>query len=149
MPVGAHRRGSCVTTSTAVGGTGVYRCFAGNQILDPCFAPTGTGAPKVLTCYTAPWSPAVQLTLTSTVPQTVKPLTIDRPWALELAGGLRCIATTGTTAVLQGVALGYRCPDGTAGLRNESGSLRHAVYQATDGAVRDLVVSVVWRAAAA
>jgi hypothetical protein len=149
MPVGAHRSGSCFTTSTAVGGTGVYRCFAGNQILDPCFAPAGARTPKALTCYTAPWSAAVQLTLTAAVPRTVEPLTIDRPWALELAGGVRCIATTGTTAMLEGVALGYRCPDGAAGLRDESGPIRHAVYQATDGAVRDLAVRVVWRAAAA
>jgi hypothetical protein len=142
--VAARRSGSCFTTSITVSAKSAYRCFAGNAILDPCFA--AHAAPHVLACYTAPWSRAVRLTVTAALPAASGAIHVARPWALELAGGLRCVVTNGTPTMLHGVALGYQCPDGWAGLLTTSGALRHALYQASDGAVRTLGVTAVWRA---
>ncbi|MGH8860851.1 MAG: hypothetical protein ACRDVG_06385, partial [Jatrophihabitantaceae bacterium] len=141
----AHRSGSCFTTSITVPAATAYRCFAGNSILDPCFvAPSSR---HTLDCYAQPWSRAVRLQVTAALPEPVDSLTITRPWALELVGGLRCVATNGTPTVLRGIAMTYRCADGAAGLLRTSGATLLARYAATDGAVRDLAVTTVWRTA--
>ena len=45
VPVADHLSGSCWTGSIAVPVAGVYRCLAGDQIYDPCFAPSGADQP--------------------------------------------------------------------------------------------------------
>lgn len=147
--VAAHRSGSCFTTSITVPVRGAYRCFAANTILDPCFrSPT---AQHLLDCYLTPWSRAIELRVAK-LPNAPLETGITRPWAIELAGGIRCVVTNGTPSILHGVALVYQCPDGWAGLpgaaRSSTGGAADvtAVYRATDGAVRRLAVRTEWRA---
>jgi len=141
--VAARRSGSCFTNSITVSAKSAYRCFAGNAILDPCFATPA--AARVLACYAAPWSKPVLLTVAKSLPAASGAIQVARPWAVELVGGLSCVVTNGTPTVLRGVALGYRCPDGWAGLLTTPGALVHALYEASDGAVLNLDVTVVWR----
>lgn len=140
--VAARRSGSCFTASITVRSPLAYRCFAGNAILDPCFA--RTAAATTLDCYADPWSRAVELRVTAALP-TSAPLDITRPWALELADGRRCVVVTGTAPSVQGVVLGYRCGDGAAGLAGTSGSVLTAVQRSATGAVARVAVSTVWR----
>jgi hypothetical protein len=150
--VAAHRSGSCFTNSITVAKRNAYRCFAGNDLLDPCFA--RSRAAKNVFCYANPWSKATRLRLTKPLGSTVgstKPLRVTRPWAIRLHGGLRCIATGGTTDVVRGVALSYRCGNaGTAGLHPVHHPGRHAqrtaLFSGRSGALHDVDVAVEWRA---
>lgn len=104
-------RGSCWTTSITVSAPSAYRCYAGNQILDPCFAASAKA--RDVTCYADPWSPGVRLDLASALPQPT-PLAISHPWALELANGKRCVAATGVVNRIGNLALLYECAGGGA-----------------------------------
>lgn len=142
----AHRSGSCFTKSITVASTSAYRCLAANAILDPCFA--APGSTHVLDCYTTPWAHAVQLRVAK-LPSANVAAHVTRPWALELTGGRRCVVTNGTAPILRGVALGYQCTDGDAGLRGAAaGAVLSALYRASDGAVATCRVVTVWRTAA-
>jgi hypothetical protein len=151
--VAAHRSGSCFTSSITVTAPGAYRCFAANTIMDPCFR-SPASPQHLLECYLTPWARATELRVTKL--PAVRPETgITSPWAIELTGSIRCVATNGTPTILHGVGLSYRCPDGWAGLsaaatRAASGAAGvTALYQATDGAVQRLSVLTEWRAGAA
>lgn len=140
----AHRSGSCFTKSITVAARGAFRCFAANTILDPCFA--APGSEHVVDCYAAPWTRAVELRVAK-LPSTGLAAHVTRPWAIELAGGQRCVVTNGTAPVVQGIALGYQCADGAAGLRSDAaGRSLSALYRATDGALSTQTVQTAWRA---
>jgi hypothetical protein len=140
-------RGSCWTMSVAAPAPDAYRCFAGNTILDPCFAPTGQAAPTEVACLAAPWSNAEMLTLTAPLPKINPADASVRPWALELGNGVRCVASTGTVPAVQGVNLGYRCTDGAyAGLIDTKSATVTADYgDATAQTVQSVTVTTIWR----
>jgi hypothetical protein len=142
----AHRSGSCFAKSITVATGHAYRCFAANAILDPCFA--APGAHHVLDCYASPWAHAVELRVAKlTVAGAAAHVT--RPWAIELVGGLRCVAANGTATFVRGVALTYQCPDGAAGLRaGSSPRTMSALYRASDGAIAMRAVAIAWRTTA-
>jgi hypothetical protein len=147
VPAAAHRRGHCWSASIAVLSAGAYRCFAGNAILDPCFAPPQTGRPGTVACVADPWSPAVVLRLAKPLPNDATARSANRPWAFVLASGTRCVASTGTVPALGGVNLPYQCSDGTsAALTDRGGGLLHASDAAPGAAaLRRVAVRVVWR----
>ena len=109
VPVADQHPGSCWTGSIAVPVAGAYRCIAGNQIYDPCFAPGAVTPARSVACVSDPWSPAHVVTLTAALPK-ITPAPDLRPfWALELADGAHCVAVTGTVARVDDVDLGYVC----------------------------------------
>ncbi|HSY16424.1 MAG TPA: hypothetical protein VK816_10575 [Jatrophihabitantaceae bacterium] len=146
-------RGTCFGASIEVNGPGVYRCFAGNTIDDPCFAgpsgpagPTGpTGVGQQLVCVQDPWSQAELLTLTAALP-TVVPIASTRPWALQLADGQQCRAIDGQAPSQGAFEFNFACgtgayavyggnaPSGQVDLVNPLGSPPRAI-----------AVSVIWR----
>lgn len=112
VATGHLARGSCFTASAADPVAHAYRCLAGNQLLDPCFADPAQAAPGTVACVADPWSAAVVVTLTAKLP-AAKPLGDGtRPWALQLDDGRRCTASTGTVPFVDGVALSFRCNGG-------------------------------------
>jgi hypothetical protein len=123
-------RGQCWTASIAAPAADAYRCFQGNKILDPCFAPKHRSSPVQLACVDAPWDRAVMLQVTGRLPAPA-PHSAARPWAIELANGVRCIASTGTVPAVGGVNLGFHCADGgDAALSGVQGSMLAARYAA-------------------
>jgi hypothetical protein len=146
--VAAHRSGSCFATSITVAKRNAYRCLAGNDLLDPCFARSRTASNVY--CYASPWARATRLRLTKSLKSTVpssRPLRVTQPWAIRLAGGRRCIATGGTTQVVRGVPLSYRCGTaGMAGLHRSHRALRMALFSGRNGALHDVAVAAEWRA---
>ena len=148
VPVRGHRSGRCWSESVAAPGARAYRCFAGNTILDPCFAPPHAARPGPLACVADPWSAAVALRLTAKLPARTPDRAAGRPWALVLATGARCVASTGTVPSVAGVNLPYQCDDGTAAaLTGAPGPLRHAYDAAPHAhALPEVAVRVVWRA---
>jgi eukaryotic-like serine/threonine-protein kinase len=139
-------RGSCWTNSVAAPAPDAFRCFAGNNILDPCFARPKASAPGEVACLATPWSAATVLTLTAPLPQP-DPDAGNRAWAFQLDNGARCVASTGTVPQVQGINLGYHCTDGSdAALRDVSAPLVTADYgEAKTQAVQSVTVTRIWR----
>lgn len=148
VPVAGHRSGHCWSVSVAAPGDHAYRCFAGNTILDPCFAAPGPTDPRTIACVADPWSPATVLRLTKRLPAATPTPAAPHPWAIVLAGGARCVASTGTVVAVDGINLPYGCSDHTAAaLLDRPGALRRAYAAApTASAVRQVAVRVLWRA---
>jgi hypothetical protein len=138
--------GSCWTTSVAAPAPDAYRCFAGNNILDPCFARPASSTPPEVACLATPWSAAEVLTLTEPLPEP-DPQLSRRAWAFQLDNGARCVASTGTVPQVQGIDLGYHCTDGhDAALRDVSASMVTADYgDAKSQAVQSVRVTRIWR----
>jgi hypothetical protein len=143
LGIRAHRSGHCFVSSITVPDRSAYRCFAGNEILDPCFAASAS-APTVVDCYADPWTAAVQLRLTAELPAPGPPLKIAQPWALQLADGTRCVVTTGTTPLLRGVPMRYQCGSATAGLLDTGGTLLRAQVRTAGGSVSQVTVAATW-----
>lgn len=142
-------RGECWTTSIAAPVPGAYRCFEGNKILDPCFAPAHVTTPLTLACLAAPWSPAVELRVVGALPKPAAPNPDGtRPWAFLLASGVRCVASTGTVPEVQNVNLAYSCTDGgNAALAAAPGPYLTADHAAPSAQTLQRVrVTTVWHA---
>lgn len=147
VPVQAHRSGRCWSSSIAVPAARAYRCFAGNTILDPCFAPPHSAKPRSVACVADPWSPAVVLRLTKPLPARTPGPARNRPWALLLATGAKCVASTGTVPSVAGVNLPYQCSDATAAAVGPlTGTQLHAYDAApTAAGLRVVAVRAMWR----
>lgn len=146
--VAAEVRGQCWTTSAAVPVAGAYRCFEGNKILDPCFAPAHPATPPVLACMADPWSRALMLRVSGALPQPADGDAASRPWAFELSNGARCVASTGTVPAVAGENLGYHCTDrGNAALVDD-GSATVTAHYAPAGAktLQSMNVTTIWHA---
>lgn len=109
--VSATRSGECWTTSVAATVASAYRCRAGNTILDPCFAVTPRA--RTVACAADPWSAVEVLHLTSPLPTGEPVGDGTRPWAVQLANGVRCVASTGTVPEVAGFLLDYSCRGGS------------------------------------
>lgn len=146
VPVAARTTGSCWTNSIAVPDPRAYRCLAGNQIMDPCFAPARATAPTTVACVAAPWDPATLLTVTGPLPPPATEHLVSHPWALQLANGARCVASTGTAPSVDGVTLNYVCgPDADAGTGHATGLPVLVSYGAPGGAALTRVsVTTIW-----
>jgi hypothetical protein len=140
-------RGQCWTTSIAAPNARAYRCFQGNKILDPCFAPVHRATPVQLACMQAPWSRALMLQVNGSLPAPTNGLP-SRPWALQLGNGTRCVASTGTVPEVAGVNLAYHCIDGgNAALGGPGGGMLTAQYAAAGAqTLTSMTVSTVWNA---
>jgi hypothetical protein len=139
-------RGSCWTNSGAAPAPDAFRCFAGNTILDPCFAGPRVTAPAEVACLASPRSAATVLKLTAPLPKP-DPQAVERAWAFQLDNGARCVASTGTVPEVQGINLGYHCTDGSdAGLRDVSAPLVTADYGDPESqTVQSANVTKIWR----
>ena len=145
--VSAHGTGSCWTGSIVVPVAGAYRCLVGNDIADPCFAPPRPSAPMTVACLPDPWSGARVVTLTAPLP-VVRPIgNSARPWAVQLANGARCVASTGTVQSSHGVALDLLCPGETAaGGLDTTNATWHVQYgPKSGGPLTPVDVAQAWR----
>ncbi len=126
LQAGATSRGYCWEGSMSdYGRADAWRCFRGNEILDPCFSHSASGRPY-LVCAVTPWARrVVLLKLTKPLPlkSANKAQTETDPWALATANGRRCTLITGATSLVQGRRISYGCTDGSILL----GSPRHRV----------------------
>ncbi len=147
--VTANVRGSCFSGSLAdQRRRNAFRCMAGNEILDPCFA-----SPRVehgfLACFEAPWSTrVVGLHLTKPLPRH-GPITSRAPWGIQLASGKRCTFETGATGAVQGERINYGCVGGgvLVGTPSRSGRTWTILYQAGNtgtGPVERRAIAIAW-----
>ena len=81
--------GHCVAAGVA--GNSTYRCFAGNQIYDPCFArPKATTGPLLCT-YNPTRRRLVRMDVSGPLPAPLPGAPQTRPWAMQLADGQVCV----------------------------------------------------------
>jgi hypothetical protein len=103
LRVAAALGGSCDTASYAV--VGALRCASGTMIRDPCWIDLArTSAQRtVVVCAADPWvQTVVRLRLTAAPPSPLDPVAVpDRPWALRMASGRRCVFVTGAAPRLR------------------------------------------------
>lgn len=145
-PVHGSRTGSCFTSSIATPLAGAYRCLAGNELLDPCFARPG-GKATTVSCFADPWSAGVNVRLTKPLPKT-EPLVRDGlAWALELANSERCLVMTGALPLVDNRPVNYRCGDSAVASLEEGpdGQIR-VWYGSADGPLHPVAVESDWRA---
>jgi hypothetical protein len=105
--------GYCFTHSLATDRPDAWRCFEGNDILDPCFARSAHSFKAA--CAQTPFSRAVVLlSLSKPLSDSNYPVTKwlqpkAMPWGLRLASGDSCVFVTGATDVVDGDRLNYVC----------------------------------------
>jgi hypothetical protein len=144
--VSARGAGRCWTGSIVVPVTGAYRCLVGNDIGDPCFAPPHPTTPVTVACMPDPWSGARVLTLTGALPVTSPIGNAARPWAVQLANGARCVASTGTVQAVHGVSLDLLCPDEmAAGGLDTTNPIWRVQYGPKSGPLAPVNVTQAWR----
>jgi hypothetical protein len=96
-------KGYCWTTSFV--NPGLYRCFRGNFIMDPCWSNAGQTA---VFCLAAPWSHSVtRLRLTRRLPPTSPGRSFL--WGMTLRSGLQCAEPGGTHDRWHGHDVNYLC----------------------------------------
>lgn len=146
-PVAARGSGHCWTGSIVVPVAGAYRCLVGNDIADPCFAPPRSSTPATVACLPDPWSGARVITLTEALPGTRPIGNAGRPWAVQLANGARCVASTGTVARVHGVSLILLCTGETAagGLDTTNPTWRVQYGPKAGGPLTPVDVTRAWR----
>lgn len=114
VPVTGKTNGSCWTSSIALSwDANAYRCMAGNEIYDPCFA--SAASTHEVACANSPWSGIELMTLTAPLPSGNGAGTGGGQgglWAVQLASGDRCVVGTGTGTEVGGQGLPYVCASG-------------------------------------
>lgn len=102
--------GYCWTSSDPVANPDAWRCFEGQEILDPCFSSPYVAHPTSVVCGT-PWSGVVDLKLTKPLPLAQAHTNVypSVGWLLELANGVRCTEIEGASGTTAGVPLAYSC----------------------------------------
>lgn len=147
VPVAQTARGECWTTSIAAPKADAFRCFQGEKILDPCFAPAHPTTPATVACVADPWAKAVMLRIIGPLPRPSDGAA-SRPWALALADGTRCVASTGTVPAVHGVNLTYTCAGGgnAEPVAGSTGAFLTARYAAPGARTLQTVkVTTIWR----
>lgn len=112
--VGSTAPGKCFSASLIA--DGLFRCFRGNTILDPCWQQSGQ---HVVVCLPEPWSH--RLARVDVVGKLPPPANFgERWWALGVGDGLsvRCLAATGAAGLVHGRPITYVCEHGWVLLGN-------------------------------
>jgi hypothetical protein len=103
-------KGSCNGGSSAIDRDDAWRCFAGNDVYDPCFS--SPKAKGIVLCPDGPWSSSgveIRLTAGLTGADRRKPSTAGTPWAIETTSGAKCVLDTGATSVVDHQRANYFC----------------------------------------
>src|SRR5580704_16113213 len=111
--VSSKSQGSCFTRSLVSDRADTWRCFEGDDILDPCFA--GSAHSDTVACAESPFSKTVVLLslkkpLNGGDNATTKWLQPKgMPWGLRLTNGDTCVFATGATDAVGDERLNYAC----------------------------------------
>jgi hypothetical protein len=100
--------GDCATESFKSSRGDAWHCFAGSQILDPCFE--NPFFEREVLCVSSPWAREGVVVRTRLDEANRRRRPGGRPWAVVLANGKRCTFLSGGTAVGPGRhRLNYAC----------------------------------------
>jgi eukaryotic-like serine/threonine-protein kinase len=105
--------GSCWSQSLSTDRPNSWRCFLGNEILDPCFSASPHSGD--VACPENAFSKSVVvLRLTKPLPRQENPTTKwlqskGEPWGIRLSNGATCYFVTGATDAVGGDRMNYEC----------------------------------------
>lgn len=100
-----HYGGKCEAGSDVM--AGVYRCFAGNGVYDPCWAETNTR----VGCLPNPWSHRV-VRINVTTALEVSPGGPFYVWGVQLSTGQKCVAEQGAHDSFHHHVVNFACGNG-------------------------------------
>jgi eukaryotic-like serine/threonine-protein kinase len=111
--VSEKAQGSCSTHSLVTDRADAWRCFEGDDIIDPCFARALRAL--AVACAQSPFSHRLVL-LSLKKPLSGNENATTRwlqpkgePWGLRLTNGDTCVFATGATDAVRGERLNYAC----------------------------------------
>lgn len=111
-------RGYCWTGSIAIDRPDAWRCMAGNELFDPCFAYKQKGF-VVCDPNPAQGDPGMRMKLTKPLPksqQNAAPASQQGAWLVELADGTACMQRTGAGWEVKGKIVNYYCKSRQKGI---------------------------------
>lgn len=110
--------GSCTAGSDVIGNVSVYRCFAGNEVYDPCWASVTPGSASAggALCLRAPWSTSAVKVVAHGISAGIKvsPTDQNAPWGVRLVTRQRCLAEQGAHGEFRGRFIDFTCTGGPA-----------------------------------
>jgi Domain of unknown function (DUF4232) len=110
--------GSCIAGSDVIGNVSVYRCFAGNEVYDPCWASVTPGSASAggALCLRTPWSTSAVKVVARGISASIKVKPTDQnvPWGLRLSTRQRCLAEQGAHNEFRGQFIDFTCTGGAA-----------------------------------
>jgi hypothetical protein len=124
-----------------------WRCLAGNDIYDPCFAPPGASNVTQVACARSPFSGVYLLNLTTPLSKSSSPrTTATYPWYLVLSNGQQCDGFDGAgPPTVDGVTLDYVCKGGGASDPNYGTQAWTVQYGSNEsGPLQSLTVVQAW-----
>lgn len=112
----AQASGHCWTGSETDPRSDAWRCFRGNEILDPCFSDANHAKWVACPVGAAFGTDVLRLKLTEPLPlamanRTAEP-TKDDPTDIRLTSGVSCAFAGGATGTVGGMRFNYDCPGG-------------------------------------
>ena len=103
-----------------------YRCFAGNEIFDPCWVQDSATAHVI--CLRDPWHHTVaRLRVTKGFDNGYAGGPSRSPWAIRLVSGPRCVGVQGASGAVAGHGISYVCLDGKTVLLDEP-DMAHSLW---------------------
>lgn len=113
--------GYCWTGSIAIARPNAYRCMAGNEIFDPCFAGQDKGF-VVCAPNPAKGDPGLAMKLTKPLPEPegqAGDMPREGGWLVELADGTTCSQRTGAGWEVEGKIVNYYCHSTQKGIETD------------------------------
>jgi hypothetical protein len=108
LKVANNAIGSCFGASAVV--DAAFRCFAGSEILEPCFAPPSVPNPNVVACARDPWSDLTLVNINGGLPESTPATTSNPRWAMELENKDRCVSLgVSSSDASNGVVMRFAC----------------------------------------
>jgi hypothetical protein len=125
-----------------------WRCMAGSDIYDPCFAAPGSSNVRRVACAPNSTGGVYLMNLTTALPQSSSPRTSGGKyaWYIVLSNGEACSRFDGAgPPTVSGVTLDYVCTHGGAAEPNRSTNLWTDQYAANDaGPLQAVSVTQAW-----
>jgi hypothetical protein len=141
----ARGHGSCWETALTESRRYSWRCFQGNEILDPCFSAASTSS--FVLCPSTPWgTSALQLSLTRPLARWKPWHFHGTPWGIWTATGTRCrntAAGVGGVPYWHGRPVVYSCTNGDSLLGYpDRTTARWTIYSASGPRARTRLVGI-------
>ncbi|MCL2394528.1 MAG: DUF4232 domain-containing protein [Acidimicrobiaceae bacterium] len=114
--VSATVQGTCTAGSDVIANVSVYRCFAGHDVYDPCWAVVAPGAASAaaVLCLPAPWSKSAVKVVAPHLSAgiSISPGEQGEPWGVRLTDHQECLAVQGARNQFRGTFVDFTCSAG-------------------------------------
>jgi hypothetical protein len=128
LPIESTFAGDCGSSNADLGRATAYRCVAGNEVVDPCFADPSGAVGYLLCIDNMSATKAIHVDPTSRQDDPRPSMDHSLPWIVGLVDGQQCVRSSG--GQINGQDLNYDCPDGHVyGAPNRASSRWSVAYE--------------------